>query len=143
MTDQPIAPFDPETPARGRIVRTAWMAVGFSSVGVGSVGVIVPGLPTTVFFIVAAWCFSRSSPRFERWILELPRIGPLVRDHRAGLGLPARTKRLAISSMWIAIAISSVIVRNRVWLVAAIVILGLAGTWYLRSRVPTRNEVQL
>lgn len=139
MTDLPGAPVDPETPPRGRVVRAAWMAVGFGCVGVGSIGVIVPGLPTTVFFIVAAWCFSRSSPRFEQWILELPRIGPMVRDHRAGLGIPASTKRLAISMMWIAITISSVIVRNQIWLAVAIVTLGLVGTWYLRSRVPTRG----
>ena len=45
-------------PAPGRIGRAGWLAVGFAAVGVGAVGVVVPGLPTTVFFIVAAWCFS-------------------------------------------------------------------------------------
>jgi uncharacterized membrane protein YbaN (DUF454 family) len=115
------------------------MAIGFASVGVGSVGVVVPGLPTTVFFVVAAWCFGRSSPRFEQWVLDLPRIGPMVRDHRAGLGIPASTKRVAISMMWLAIAISSLLLRDRPWLAALIVALGLVGTWYLRCRVPTRR----
>jgi uncharacterized membrane protein YbaN (DUF454 family) len=128
-----------ETPERGRLARTAWMAVGFTSVGIGSVGVIVPGLPTTVFFVVAAWCFGRSSPRFEQWVLDLPRIGPMVRDHRAGLGIPAATKRLAIASMWLAIAVSCVVLRERIWIAAAIVVTGLVGTWYLRVRVPTRK----
>ena len=50
---------------------------------IGSVGVVVPGLPTTVFFIVAAACFSRSSSRFEQWVLTRPYVGPMVRDYRA------------------------------------------------------------
>ncbi|MDQ3571016.1 MAG: YbaN family protein, partial [Actinomycetota bacterium] len=50
-----------------------WFAAGCLSVAAGAVGVIVPGLPTTVFFIAAAACFARCNPRFERWVLDLPR----------------------------------------------------------------------
>ena len=56
--------------------KVAWIALGLISVGVGAIGIIVPGLPTTVFFIIAAACFAKSSPRLERWVLDLPRIGP-------------------------------------------------------------------
>ena len=49
--------------------------MGWVAVAVGAVGIVVPGLPTTVFFIIAASCFARSSPRFERWVLGLPGIG--------------------------------------------------------------------
>ena len=92
--------------ASTRVVRAWWLVVGFVAVGTGSVGIVVPGLPTTVFFIGAAWCFSRSSPRFERWVLTRPGIGPLVADHRAGLGMPRRAKVLALTTMWTAIAVS-------------------------------------
>jgi hypothetical protein len=115
-----------------------WRTVGFTSVGVGAVGIVVPGLPTTVFFIVAAWCFSRSSPRFERWVLELPRIGPVVADHRAGLGMPRSAKVFALASMWVAIALSSLVLRDRAWLLAVIVLLGLVGSAYILWRIPTR-----
>ena len=135
MTGSRVAP-----PTHGRIVRAWWLAMGFGAVAVGAVGVVVPGLPTTVFFIAAAWCFSRSSERFEHWVLSLPRIGPLVADHRAGLGMPRRAKVLAIATMWAAIGLSTYVLRDRVWLVAATVALGLAGTAYLLWRVPTRRD---
>ena len=76
-----------------------WFLAGWVAVGLGGLGIIVPGLPTTVFFIAAASCFARCSPRFEQWVLNLPRIGPMVRDHREGLGMPKRTKRYAITMM--------------------------------------------
>ena len=47
-----------------------------------------------IFFTVAAYCFGKSSPRFEQWVLDLPTIGPMVRDHRAGLGMPRRITRI-------------------------------------------------
>ena len=79
--------------------RTAplWFVGGLLAVALGGIGIVVPGLPTTVFFIVAAACFSRSNERFERWVLNLPKIGALVRDHREGLGMPHRAKVMAVS----------------------------------------------
>ena len=131
----------PSPTGPGRAARVMWMGVGFTSVGVGSVAVVVPGLPTTVFFVFAAWCFSRSSPRFEQWVLDLPRVGPLVRDYRAGLGMPRRAKVVAISMMWTAIAVSALVLRDRWWMIVIVVAVGGIGTWYLRRRVPTREDL--
>ncbi|CAB4537510.1 unannotated protein [freshwater metagenome] len=126
--------------SRSRVARTAWMSAGFMAVGVGSVGVVVPGLPTTGFFVLAAWCFSRSSPRFEQWVLDLPHIGPMVRDHRAGLGMPQRAKVLAISMMWAAVALSAWLLRERWPIAVAVVGLAVVGTWYLTRRIPTKRS---
>jgi uncharacterized membrane protein YbaN (DUF454 family) len=112
------------------------------AVGVGSLGIIVPGLPTTVFFIVAASCFARSSPRFERWVLELPRVGPLVRDYRAGLGMPRRAKQWAVGMIVVFAGLSAVLLSRDAPLVAAgIAALGAVGVWYVVWRVPTRERV--
>jgi uncharacterized membrane protein YbaN (DUF454 family) len=127
--------------SRHRVVRVCWFVAGWMSVGVGAIGVVVPGLPTTVFFIVAAACFSRSSPRFERWVLELPRIGPMVRSYRAGLGMPRKAKVAALATMWAAIALSAVLLRDQAVIAGAVIVLGLIGTAYLLWRVPTREHV--
>ena len=135
------APPRPASPgvASTRVVRAWWSAVGVVAVGIGGVGIVVPGLPTTVFFIVAAWCFSRSSPRFEEWVLTRPGIGPLVADHRAGLGMPHRAKVVALAMMWTAIAVSAFALRDRLWIVGVVVAAGVAGTAYLTLRVPPRR----
>ncbi|MGH9012514.1 MAG: YbaN family protein [Acidimicrobiia bacterium] len=133
-----------EQPAQagpGRIVRAAWLVVGLLAVAIGAIGIVVPGMPTTVCFIVAAWCFSRSSHRLERWVLGLPRIGPMVRDHRAGLGMPRRAKAMAVSMIVVAVALS-VTVGIDTWPTRLVVLtLGAVGVVYVAARVPTRERV--
>jgi uncharacterized membrane protein YbaN (DUF454 family) len=121
-------------------VRAGWLAVGLLCVGLGGLGIVVPGLPTTVFFIAAA-CFSRSSPRLEAWVLGLRGIGPMVRDHRDGLGMPRRAKVVATAcivgfvalGLWLAIRHPVV-----AGVVVAAALMGIGVIWW---RVPTREVV--
>ena len=122
-------------------MRFVWLLAGLLAVGLGAIGVIVPGLPTTVFFIVAAWCFSRSSPRLEQWVLDLPRIGPMVSDYRAGLGIGRRSKVVAVSMMAVMVTISVVLLLDS-WMVRGVVVAaGLTGAWFVLLAVPTRETV--
>ncbi len=121
------------------LARLGWMLLGWLFVAIGGIGVVVPGLPSTGFFILAAGCFSKSSPRFEQWILELPGVGPLVADYRAGLGMPRSAKIRATLLMWTAIAISTGFVINGPGVRLAIIALGAIGTWVILVRVPTKT----
>lgn len=131
----------PALPRRGPIARAGWLVAGLAAVAVGAVGIVVPGLPTTVFFIVAAWCFSHSSPRLERWVLNLPRIGPMVGDYRAGLGMPRRAKAIAISMIAVFVTLSVVLfIGSWPWRLLVLA-LGAIGVAYVAVRVPTRERV--
>jgi len=88
-------------PARSRLARAGWAGLGFACVAVGAVGVVLPGLPTTPFLILAAACFVRSSQALYDRLLAHPRFGPLVRDFREGRGIPARVKLFALALMWL------------------------------------------
>jgi uncharacterized membrane protein YbaN (DUF454 family) len=121
--------------------RVAWTIAGLLAVVVGGLGIVVPGLPTTVFFIVAAWCFSRSSERLERWVLELPRIGPLVSDYRDGLGMPRRAKKFAVGTIVIVSAASALFGLEPLLFKLAVVVAAAIGVWWILERVPTREDV--
>ena len=127
-------------PTKSRIARGAWCIVGVLAVALGGIGVIVPGLPTTVFFIIAAWAFSKSSPRLEAWVLGLPRIGPMVHDHRNGLGMPRRAKFLATAMIALFAGGSAWLVDSSV-LRSAILTAGTIGIAYITLRVPSKERV--
>src|SRR5262245_60331156 len=120
--------------------RLGLLTLGWGAVALGGVGIGVPGLPTTGGFVLAAACFARSSPRFERWVLGLPKVGPCVRDHRAGLAMPRRAKVVAIAMMLTACSLSSLALGSP--LLAAVVMgAGLVGTWYVGCRIPARQRM--
>ena len=74
----------------------------------------------------------------EAWVLDLPSIGPMVRDYRAGLGMPRRAKVTAAVMIVIFVSISAWIVDG--WLVrAAILIAGLVGLAVILFRIPTKS----
>ena len=122
-------------PARWLLLGAGWLCVGL-----GAVGIVVPGLPTTGFFVLAASCFARSSPRFEAWVLGLPGIGPMVADARAGLGMPRRAKVLAVGSIVLAVGLSAGFALEGAARVVVLV-LGAIGVWYVGWRIPTREAV--
>jgi|SRR5690625_1101123 len=90
---------DDVRPARNRFLRTVYATLGMACVGLALVGIVLPGWPTTIWLIVAAWLFSRSSSRFYALVVNNRVFGPIVRDYRAGNGIPLRIKLIAIASI--------------------------------------------
>jgi uncharacterized membrane protein YbaN (DUF454 family) len=80
-------------------LRRLWLAAGCLCLLLGTIGIVVPLLPTVDFYVLAACAFGRGSRRWELWLLDHPRIGPLVRDWRADRSVPLRAKWLATLSM--------------------------------------------
>jgi uncharacterized membrane protein YbaN (DUF454 family) len=119
--------------------RILFLLAGLVATGIGVVGVVTPGLPGTVFLIMALFCFKRSSPRLERWLLDHPRLGPTLRDWDEHKAIRPRTKVVAIFLMWVFIS-STLFTKVNPWFIALLVALGLYGTWYIASR-PSRIEV--
>ena len=126
---------------RGGAVRWLWFLLGWVAVAVGGIGIVLPVLPSTVFFIGAASCFAKSSPRFEAWVLGLPHVGPVVSDYRDGLGMARRAKAWAVGMMLTVVTVSAVFSVGEFVLGGAVIGLGLVGAVYVVYRVPTRERV--
>lgn len=80
-------------------LRWLWLFCGCASLLLGAIGLLLPLLPTVPFVLLAAYCFSRGSRRWERWMLEHPKLGPIVKDWRAHRAVPLRAKQLATVMM--------------------------------------------
>ncbi|WP_068089631.1 YbaN family protein [Polycladidibacter stylochi] len=73
--------------------------LGLVFLGIGTLGIILPLLPTVIFYIIAAACFAKSNPRLEAWILERPHIGHYVIAWRNNRAIPRNGKIAAIIGM--------------------------------------------
>lgn len=83
-------------------LRWLLIAVGWTAVGLGALGVILPLLPTTPFLLIAAWAFGRSSERFHRWLYGNRWFGPLLRDWQQHGAVPRWAKVMAVTFMTLA-----------------------------------------
>ncbi len=127
--------------SRFLIIRLFWISLGSILVGIGTIGIFVPGLPTTVFLILAAACYIRSSERLYNWLIRNKRFGKYIKDFREGKGMPQRAKIIALSMMTIFVLLAvlpfSPISIPNVILRIVVIIAGLIGFYYVSFRVKT------
>ncbi|MEZ5939537.1 MAG: YbaN family protein [Hyphomonadaceae bacterium] len=96
----------PEPGARRRkALRPVYLVCGVLLTAIGAAGLVLPLLPGTVFLILAAACFARSSPRFEAWLLNHSHLGPPVRAWRETGAIPLNAKIIAIGAMTLSVGI--------------------------------------
>lgn len=75
--------------------RLIWLAVAWTSIGLGALGAVLPLLPTTPFLLVAAWAAPKGSPRLHRWLTDHPQFGPSLHAWNARRAVPRRAKWIA------------------------------------------------
>lgn len=61
-------------------IKFGLLVAGWSSLGLGIIGIILPLLPTTPFVLLSAYCFSKSSPRLHQWLTQQPTLGPMIQN---------------------------------------------------------------
>ncbi|MET0807856.1 MAG: YbaN family protein [Pseudoxanthomonas sp.] len=121
--------------------RWAWWLLAYASLGTGIVGIFVPGLPTTVFILIAAYAASRGSERLHAYLLRHPRFGPVISDWQIHGAVSRRGKwaatltMLACAAVLLAIMLS---VGTHRWWMAALPIACMAAVavWLWRRPEP-------
>ena len=82
-----------------------WRSLVVIFVILGFIGALLPGMPTTVFLILAAWASSRGWPQMDNWLLNHPKYGSTLRDWRANGTVPRKAKWFATIMMSISAVI--------------------------------------
>ena len=116
-------------------LRGLWMGAGALALLAGVIGIFLPLLPTTPLVLLAAWCFSHGCARCERWMMQHPKLGPMVADWRERRAVPLRAKQfatvmMAAGSIWAAFAMPGLIA----WLPALICTAVGLWLWSLPTR---------
>lgn len=115
------------------LLRPFFLVGGVVLTVIGVIGIVTPGWPGTIFLILAAGCFARSSPKLEAWLLGHPRLGPSVVAWRENGAIPRKIKYVAIGSMIVSFVIVLLINLSVLWTVIVGVSL-LASALYVGTR---------
>ena len=88
------------TPTKWLLLGLGWLNVAF-----GVVGAFLPVMPTTIFLIIALWCFSKSSPRLANWLYTHPKFGRVLQDWHTYRVVPLHAKAMATILMLTSLAL--------------------------------------
>lgn len=128
------------TIAKSRVLRSIFLVLGFFFLGVAFVGVAVPLIPTVGPVLLAAFFFSKSSARFDHWLVNNRLFGGIVRDWRAGLGFTIRAKTIAIVAIIATFTISVAFVVEPTPIRVGLIAFAAALVVYI-SQLPTKRTV--
>ena len=125
--------------------RLVFVLLGLFFVGMAYVGAVLPGIPTTPFVLLASYCFSRSSPRLQRWLLRTPYFGHILRDWEEHRGL-RRSIKITATCIIIVVVSSSILFASLPigvkWMIGGLAGIGLCTIWFLvpTARITSRTE---
>jgi len=121
-----------------RVRSSILLVCGWTSLGLGVVGLAVPILPTVPFVLLAAACFLRSSERCHRWLVTHPVFGRHIADYEAGRGIARRAKIVALATLWASVLLSVVLFVPLLAADVAMLVVAAAVTIYI-VRLPTAD----
>jgi uncharacterized membrane protein YbaN (DUF454 family) len=119
-------------------LRVALWTCGALALALGLLGVLLPGLPTTPFVLLAGACFVRASPRTHAWLLGNRIFGPILRDWERHHSVPRRVKWIALGMMLASVSVSLWFFAGRPWLQWTIAAAAAVGVLAI-SRIPSRD----
>ena len=121
-------------------IRILWILLGSLSIGMGVIGIFVPGWPTTIFLIIASYFYIRSSRRLYNWLINNRLLGIYIKNYLSGKGMPLKAKLVSLIVMWLFGLLSILMwIPNDLILIQIIVLLLLIiGTFFI-LRVKTSN----
>jgi len=97
------------------------IAAGFTALSAGGIGIFLPVLPTTPFFLLAAGCFMKSSDRLYRWLTGHKKFGPYIDNYVKYRAVSKQSKVVSIMVLWTVMLSTIVFGITQLWLKALLV----------------------
>lgn len=142
MTMQQESETTKETNTRQKLVRALFFIAGTVSLAIGTIGIVLPIVPTTPLLLLALACYCRSSKRMTKWVLTNKYFGSYIRRYKEGKGIPIKTKIIAIATLWITISYSAFFIVN-IWWIVQLILFAIATAVSIHIiRLPTYRETK-
>lgn len=121
------------------IIKWSLIFAGTVFVGIGILGIFLPLLPTTVFFLLAAWCYARSSKTFYNKLMHNKVTGRYIKNYKSGHGTTLKSKLVSLAFLWGSIFYSSLYFDVNTYIQLLLLIIALSVTIHLLT-IPTAKE---
>ena len=122
------------------VKRAALKFAGHFFVGMGVVGAILPVMPTTIFLILAAGCYSKSSPRFHAALMNNKFVGKHLSNYLEKKGTPINVKLSTIAFLWLGIGASIYFADLENWVVIVLLLIAVGVTWHILALKTYKSE---
>ena len=116
------------------MIRKLYLGLGLVALAVGFAGAFLPVVPTTPLVLLAAYFFSRSSPRFHRWLRTHRRFGPILRDWENGQVVRPGAKAASVVLMFGLVGYAVWFVVRSPYLQALLILISLGVALFILSR---------
>lgn len=127
-------------PRPGGVRRLPYLVLAWLALALGVIGLVVPGLPTTPFVLLAAWAAARGSTRLHDWLCAHRVFGAMVRDWQAGGAVHRRAKRAATATMVLCAGVLFATAPSPWMAAAGSVAMLLVGVWLWRRPEPPGHD---
>lgn len=107
------------------------MISGLLLTGIGILGMFLPLLPTTIFFILAAWCYARSSERFYNWLHKNKYFGKYFSEYAISKGMSVNSKIVTIAVLWAGILISVFLATELIYIRIFLLLIAAGVSWHI------------
>jgi uncharacterized membrane protein YbaN (DUF454 family) len=120
-------------------LKSFYIILGSIAALLGTIGVFVPGLPTTPLVLLASWCFYRSSPRLQAWLLQ-SFLGKYIQEYSRQGGISTRKRIFIILLMAMMVAISTIFFIKTLPIRIIVWVAGLIGCIVVAFFVPKARQ---
>lgn len=124
-----------------RTVRIILAIAGTIFVAVGILGMFLPLLPTTIFLLLAAWCYARSSEKFYHWLHHNKLFGKYLKNYRRGNGMTLLSKIVSLTLLWTTILYSALFATNKLYVQLILFAIAIGVTIHLLT-IKTAKHIE-
>lgn len=99
-------------PAKRVRFRALWLALGCLCLALGTIGIVLPILPTTPLYLATLFCFAKGSQRLHSWFLGTKLYKKHLESYVKKEGMLMKTKLSIIGSVTLIMGIAFVLMAN-------------------------------
>lgn len=122
----------------GGTKRIVYIILGSLFLILGAIGIFIPLLPTTPFWLLTCWFYVRSSEALYNRAMNNRYFGSYIRNYMVDKAIPLRSKFISVSIMWLSAILTSLFLIEYVWVKILLILISIGVTWHILS-FPTKK----